>query len=126
MLPTEPAKILFRQYRPQADSCGAARRALFDHLVGAAAQGQRHFEPERLGSPEVDHQLVLGWRLHRQVGRLLALEDAVDVAGGKTVSACRIDAEGYQSAFDDKSAKRIDGGQSKSRDGLDDCLALRL
>jgi hypothetical protein len=24
-------------------------------------------------------QLVLGWRLHRQVGRFLALEDAIDV-----------------------------------------------
>ena len=30
-------------------------------------------EAERLGGLEVDHQLVLGWRLHRQVGRLLAL-----------------------------------------------------
>ena len=38
-------------------------------------------EAERLGGLEVDHQLVLGRRLHRQVGRLLALEDAVDVAG---------------------------------------------
>ena len=37
---------------------------------------------ERLGGLEVDHQLVLGRRLHRQVGRLLALEDAIDVAGG--------------------------------------------
>ena len=42
-------------------------------------------EAERLGSLEVDDQLVLGRRLHRQVGWLLALEDAVDVAG----RACR-------------------------------------
>ena len=38
-------------------------------------------EAERLGGLEIDHQLVLGRRLHRQVGRLLALEDAIDVAG---------------------------------------------
>ena len=37
-------------------------------------------EAERLGGLEVDHQLVLGRRLHRQVGWLLALEDAIDIA----------------------------------------------
>src|SRR5262245_2383180 len=33
----------------------------FDHLVGAS---------ERLCGLEIDHQLILGWRLHGQVGRL--------------------------------------------------------
>jgi hypothetical protein len=37
-------------------------------------------ETEHLGGLEVDHQLVLGRRLHRQVGRHLALEDAIDIA----------------------------------------------
>ena len=44
----------------------------------------RHFEAERLGSLEIDYKLVLGRRLYRQVGRLLALEDAIDVAGGES------------------------------------------
>jgi hypothetical protein len=35
---------------------------------------------------EVDHQLVLGRRLHGQVGRFLALEDAVNVRGRSIVS----------------------------------------
>src|SRR5262245_44863345 len=34
---------------------------------------------------EVDYQLELGRCLYRKVGRLLALEDAVDVASGKSV-----------------------------------------
>src|SRR5262249_34427048 len=38
-------------------------------------------EAECLRGLEIDDQLVLGGRLHRQVGRLLALEDAIDVAG---------------------------------------------
>jgi hypothetical protein len=58
------------------------RRAnLLDHLVGAGEQRWWHVEAERLGSFEVDRQLEPCRRLHREVGRLLALEDAIDVAG---------------------------------------------
>ena len=37
-------------------------------------------EAERLGGPEVDRKLVLGRHLHREVGRFLASENAIDVA----------------------------------------------
>jgi hypothetical protein len=50
-------------------------------------QRDRHFEAERFGGLEVDDQMVLGRRLHPQVGGLFALEDAVDVAGGSSVRA---------------------------------------
>ena len=37
--------------------------------------------PSTLAVFQVQHRLVLGRRLHRKVGWLLALEDAIDIAG---------------------------------------------
>ena len=40
---------------------------LFDHFVGPGEQRRRHSEAKRLGSLEINHQFVLGRRLHRHV-----------------------------------------------------------
>src|SRR6516162_10749430 len=50
-----------------------------DHLVGDGEQLVWNLEAERLGGLEVDYQLELGRRLHRQICRLLTFEDAVDI-----------------------------------------------
>ena len=62
-------------------------RELFDYLVGAGEQRRRHRDTKRLRSLQIYHQLVLGRRLHRQVGGLLAFEDAIDVADGSDDAA---------------------------------------
>ena len=65
--------------------------ALFDQLVGAAEQRCRHVDAESLCGLEVDHQLVLGRRLHGEIGRLLAVEDAIDVGRGAPMLLARAD-----------------------------------
>ena len=45
------------RFVPKADSCSAAKRILFDHLVGAAEQWQRHCDADRLGGLEVEEHL---------------------------------------------------------------------
>ena len=79
------------------------------HSITSSARAssvRRNFEAERLGGLEVDHQLELGRRLHRQVGRLLAFEDAVDIAAARRYWSRYVRPVGHQAAVGDKRDKR--------------------
>jgi hypothetical protein len=67
------SKIVLQQYLPGGDICDT-------HSIGAHEQRIRDGQAKRLGGLEIDHRLILGRRLHRKVGRFLALEDAVNVS----------------------------------------------
>ena len=56
------------------------RTSLFDHLIGRRKQFVWDGESERFGGLEIDDQLILCRQLHGEIGRLLALEDAVDIS----------------------------------------------
>jgi len=63
----------FQTHAPQ-------QRELFDHLISTSEYRRRNCEAQCLRGLEIDHELVLGRRLHWQVGGLLALENTIDVA----------------------------------------------
>ena len=58
---------------------------LFDHLVSAGEQCGWNGETKSLCRRQIDCQVEFVWRLNRQIGWPLALEDAVDVAGRAAV-----------------------------------------
>ena len=68
-------------------------------LLGAGEHGKSNFEAERLGGLEVEHRLLFGRR--PQVGWLLALEDAIDVAGRPPVLVDVVSPVGDQAAGGD-------------------------
>src|SRR5215470_649982 len=64
----------------QQNSLQKAPLDLLDHLVSAREQRRWDFDSDLPRGFQIDHQLVLGWRLHRQIGRLLTLKNAIHIA----------------------------------------------
>src|SRR6516162_10100951 len=87
------------------------RVASLDHLVGAPDQRVGNVEAERLGGPEIDHQLVFGRRLYRHITWFFPLENAINVFCRATEWVDPIRAVGNQAAGDDKLTRAVDGGQ---------------
>src|SRR3712207_7413928 len=84
------------------------RARLLDHLVGPGEQCLWHSEAKRLGGLEVDEQLVFRRHLHRQVGRLLAFKDTIDITGRTPVLVDEISPVGNQAAGGGEGALEVD------------------
>ena len=94
----------------QSDISQYHRHVRLELSDGRREERGRHDEAECLGGLEVDHKLVLVRRLHRKVGRFLALEDAVDIAGRAPVLVDKVSPIGDQPAAGDVEAARVDRG----------------
>jgi hypothetical protein len=99
-----------------------AKPPLVAELAAAGARSAEPTGPERgrvasefcrlsIWVLEIDRQLVFGRRLHRQVGGLFALEDAIDVGGGAGILVQLIRPVGDQAARTGKIAEGVDRGQ---------------
>ena len=52
---------------------------LFDHFIGQEQKGFADRKTESFGCFEIDGELELVGRLHRQIARALTLENAIDI-----------------------------------------------
>ena len=109
---------------PTPERPGDCRATSFDDLVGAGEHARRHFEAERFRSLEVDDQLILTRRLHRQIDRLLTFKDAVDVACRAPMLVEEIGPIGDQTAGSGVKAGVLDRGQAMLGRQRDDQIAL--
>src|SRR6516164_11402809 len=91
-----------------------------DHLVGERNQLVGNLDAERLGGLEVNDQLELDWRLHRQIAWCFAAQDAIEVRRRATPQICYVAAIGDQAAADGEKGERIDRGHTVARRRRDD------
>ena len=106
---------------PIAAKCSRSKQHLYSITSSARASSVGGIlEAEGLSCLEVDHKFVLGRRLHRQVGWLLALKNAIDVAGCAPELIDLIRSVGNKAAGSYKDTFEIDGGQPVLGRKLDD------
>src|SRR6266540_4761704 len=77
-------------------------------LVTTSPSNRPNDQAERRSRFEIDRGFVSRRCLHRQVGRLLALEDAIDVTGRLPALFNGVYAIRHQAAVGDEEAKSVD------------------
>ena len=87
-------------------NCGPQRRCsknrLFDLLIRAQQNRCGHRKAERLRGLELHDHLKFGWKLHREIARLFAAQDAIDIGGGATPGVYQVGSVGEQAAVFNK------------------------
>ena len=82
VVPDISGRLLMTRCCRRRSNCSALRDFLLDDLVGAQQNRLRHRKSKRLGGLEVHDHLELGRKLHREIARLLAAQDAIHIGGG--------------------------------------------
>src|SRR5215470_13888685 len=92
---------------PPLGPCAIAR-SLFDHLVRAQQNRWGYGKAERRGGLTVHDHLELGRKLHREIARLRAAQDAIDISRGTTKDLYQVGSVGDQAAVSGKARLVID------------------
>src|SRR5262249_38742669 len=95
-------------------------------LVGEREQARRNFDAKCPRSLKIDQQFELGWLHHRQVSRLLALEDASGIDASLTVSVGYAGSVAHEAAGRDELAQREDRGKAVRGAQDRELLAMRV
>ena len=74
----------------QLSAINRHKRQLFNLLVGAQQNRWGYGKTERLGGLAVQDHLKFCRKLHRQIARLLAAQNAIDISGGATNGVYRV------------------------------------
>jgi hypothetical protein len=116
---------------PKADMCSALAyvcfgpiadidRLLFDDLVGSREQRGRHGQAKSLRCLQVYDEFVFAWSLHRQIGRFLAFQYAINVSSGPSILIIKIRPIRNQPAGDNKRPLNLHRGEFIAGRGCDD------
>jgi hypothetical protein len=111
LIATELRTSLEVRFVPIATNAPQQIVSLFDHLVGARGQRWWHSETNRFSRLEINDQTVFVWCLHREVGRLLTFENAVDVTGRLPMLIDEIGPIGNETAVGDGGTIPVDRRQ---------------
>src|SRR5262249_35239284 len=88
-----------QQYRDSSLRIQEHSSGLFDHLIGAQHYGWGYHKAKRAGGLEIQDHLELGRKLHREITRLLAAQNAINIGGGGTKEVYRVDSVGEQTTL---------------------------
>src|SRR5258708_32850141 len=116
-LPLFPRKRTQVGHRAMSVSCQQETPApqqtafLIDHLSGSRQQRWGDRQVESLRRLEIDNQFVVSRSLNRQVGRLLALQDTINITGCASELFDSTGPIGDQAAESDVKAASVDRRQ---------------
>jgi hypothetical protein len=95
------ASLEFRSGATWPSSVMNSRRLIYSITSSAMASSDGGTVRPLCGL-EVYNHLELGRKLHREIARLRAAQDAIDICGGATKCVYRVDSVGEQAAVSDR------------------------
>src|SRR6516164_141851 len=103
-IPTESCAL----QRRSSSAINRHNQQLFDDLGGAQQNRWGYGKTECRGGLAVHDHLELGRELNREIARLLAAQDAIDIGGGATKNVYLVNSVGEQAAVSGLARIRID------------------